>query len=129
MKSTLLPWLSLVAAALCQMGWTLSLKFLRWSELATLRWSTFYKPGEGLTVLGPLLGYIVFGIINTVLLTVAIRTIPLTTAFAVWTALSLVFIKSIDVLWLKAGWSWAELFFLLLIGVGIVGLKVVSPAP
>ncbi len=114
----LLPWLSLVGAALCQTAWTLSLKLLRWSDLTTPQWPS---------AVGPLLGYIGFGIINTILLAVAIRTISLTTTFAVWTALTLAFIKCVDVIWLQAGWSWTELAFLLLIAIGIVGLKVAAP--
>jgi quaternary ammonium compound-resistance protein SugE len=117
--TTLLPWFSLVGAALCQTAWTLSLKLLRWSDLTTSQWPS---------AVGPLLGYVGFGVVNTILLAVAMRTLALTTAFAVWTALTLVFIKLVDVIWLQSGWSWAELFFLLLIGIGIIGLKVVAPA-
>ena len=127
MTQTTLSWLYLTGAAICEMAWTYSLKYLRWDDLKALRWATFYRPDGGLPALLPWVAYVFFGIVNTVLLTIAMRTIPTTTAFAVWMALSLVFLKAADVFWLKISWSWTELFFILLITVGIVGLKLVGP--
>ncbi len=123
MKQDTFSWLCLVGAAVCEMGWTYSLKFLQWTELKTLRWSTFYRPDGGLPILIPWVGYVVLGIVNTILLAWAMRDIPTSTAFAVWMALSLVFMKGVDVFWLKGNWSWTELFFIGLIAVGVVGLK------
>ncbi|SOD96632.1 DMT family transporter [Spirosoma fluviale] len=127
MKENTLSWVYLIGAAACQMAWMYALKYMRLDELKALRWDTFYKPDVGLPALLPWIAYVVFGIVNTVLLAIAMRTIPTTTAFAVWMALSLVFLKTTDVLWLKTGWSWGELFFVLLIAVGVIGLKVVGP--
>lgn len=76
-----------------------------------------------MAVLWPWITYIVFGVVNSVLLTIAMRTIPTAMAFAVWMATSLIILKVTDVLWLKAGWSFTELFFGFVIIVGIVGLK------
>lgn len=128
MTQTTLSWLYLIGASICMMAWTYSLKYLSWDGLKMLRWTTFYQPDEGLPVLIPWVAYVFFGIVNTVLLAIAMRVIPTTTAFAVWTALSLVFLKAADVLWLKISWSWSELFFILLITIGIVGLKLVGPS-
>ncbi|AUD02280.1 DMT family transporter [Spirosoma pollinicola] len=124
---TTLSWLYLVGAAACEMAWMYALKYMRWDDLKTLRWNTFYTLDTGLPILLPWVAYVVFGIINTVLLAIAMRTIPTTTAFAVWMALTLVFLKAADVFWLKTSWSWTELFFILLITVGIIGLKIAGP--
>ncbi|WP_461094010.1 DMT family transporter [Spirosoma gilvum] len=105
-----LSWLCLIGAAICQMSWTYSLKFIQITALKTLCWSSFYQLSEGWLILGPWLSYIVFGAVNSVLLSVAMRTIPTATAFAVWMALSLVFIKIGDIVLLKTSWSFAELF-------------------
>jgi quaternary ammonium compound-resistance protein SugE len=107
------------------MAWTYSLKFVQLNGLKTLRWSNVGS--EGWAVLGPWLGYIVFGALNSILLSIAMRTISTTTTFAVWMALSLVCIKAGDILWFRASWSLAELLFIGLIAIGIVGLKMVSP--
>lgn len=104
-----------------------SLKYMRLDDLKTLRWDTFYRSDGSLPALLPWLGYVFFGIVNTVLLTIAMRTISTTTVFAVWMALTLVFLKSADVFFLKMSWSWSELFFIMLITIGIVGLKLVGP--
>lgn len=128
MIQTTLSWLYLIGAAFCMMAWTYSLKYMSWDDLKMLRWATFYRPDGGLPALLPWVAYVFFGIVNTVLLAIAMRTIPTTTSFAVWTALTLIFLKAADVFWLKISWSWTELFFIVLITIGIVGLKLVGPA-
>lgn len=120
---TILSWLYLIGAAISQMGWAYSIKYIQWEALKSLRWSTFYRPDVGLPTLLPWVGYVVFGIVNTVLLAAAMRTIPTTTAFSVWMALTLIFLKTADIVWLKLNWSWSELFFIVLITIGIIGLK------
>ena len=102
------------------------MKYLSFSALKTLRWNTFYLPGSGLPILLPFVGYIVFGIANIYFFSQAIKQIPTATAFAVWTAIALALIKLVDILVFKTNWSFTELFFLALIGVGIVGLRVYS---
>ncbi len=125
---TILSWLYLIGAAIAQTGWAYSIKYIRWESLKALRWNTFYQPDVGLPALLPWGGYVIFGIVNTVLLAAAMRTIPTTTAFAVWMGLSLIFLKAADVMWLKLSWSWSELFFIMLITISIVGLKLSGPA-
>ncbi|MBD2700004.1 hypothetical protein IC229_05115 [Spirosoma sp. BT702] len=121
-----LSWLYLFSAAFCEMAWTYSLKYMRWDSLKTLRWDTFYRVDSGLPILFPWVAYVVFGIVNTILLAIAMRSIPTSTAFAVWMALTLVFLKTADVFWLRLNWTWTELFFIMLIAVGIIGLKAVG---
>ncbi|WP_332367985.1 hypothetical protein [Spirosoma telluris] len=40
--------------------------------------------------------------------------------------MALVLIKGVDILVFKTNWSFTELFFMTLIGIGIVGLRVYS---
>ena len=129
MNQSLLAWLCLLGAAFCEMAWTYSLKYLDLSALKTLRWSTFYRLDGGMIVLLPWIAYVAFGVVNSVLLAVAMRTIPTAMAFAVWMAGSLIFLKLTDVFWLKAGWSVTEVFFGFVIIVGIVGLKWAGSTP
>lgn len=89
MKTPLLSWLCLLGAAFCEMAWTYSLKYINVPALKTLRWATFYRFDGGMAVLLPWIAYIVFGIVNSVLLALAMRTIPTAMAFAVWMASSL----------------------------------------
>ncbi len=123
MAQNTLSWLCLLGASLCQSAWTYTLKWMQIPTVTGLRWATFYQLDGGLLVIGHWIGYVLFGILNSVLLSVAMRTIATPTAFAVWMAMSLVVIKLIDVVWLKQGSSLAELFFIFVIIVGIIGLK------
>ncbi len=123
MNQNALSWLYLLGAAVGQMAWTYSLKFISVADLKTLSWTTLHRLDGGLLILAPLIGYNVFGVINSILLAMAMRTIPTTTVISLWMAGSLVVIKFVDVFWFKEAWSFTELFFILLITVGILGLK------
>ena len=125
-QTDLQAWLFLFLAALFETAWTYSLRFMAFSALKTLRWNTFYLPGVGLPILLPFVGYIVFGIANVYFFSLAMKSVPASTAFAIWTAMALVLIKLADVVIFKVNWSFTELFFLTLIGVGIIGLRVYS---
>lgn len=106
-------------AAVCQTVWTYSLKYADFTALISLNFSA--------TLLGPVLINIVSGLANVFFLNIAFRYVPLTTAFGIWTAGTLVFIKLADVVFLKAPWSINELFFVGLLAVAIIGLKLSAP--
>lgn len=110
-----MAWLFLALAAFCQTVWTFSLKFADFKAIATLNLS--------LPVVGPVLLNIVSGLVNVFFLNQALRYVPITTAFGIWTALTLIFIKLADVFVYKAPWSAGELFFIGLLAMSIVGLK------
>jgi quaternary ammonium compound-resistance protein SugE len=121
---TNLNWLYLFIAALLETAWTYSIKLLTFKDVLTLRFHNFYKPTEGLPILLPFLGYIFFGIGNIYFFSMAMKYIPTAIAFAVWTSLTLVLIKLTDVFWFHQKVTLIEIFYTLLILIGIVGLKV-----
>ncbi|MBN8824175.1 MULTISPECIES: SMR family transporter [unclassified Spirosoma] len=121
-------WLFLLIAALFQTGWTYSLNYMAFDKLTTLHWNSFYLPGVGLPILLPFLANIISGLINMFFFSLALKQISTPTAFAIWTAMTLALVKVIDVTVLKAPLTATELFFLLLIGIGIVGLRAYSAA-
>jgi quaternary ammonium compound-resistance protein SugE len=114
-----MAWIALLLAAACQTVWTYSLKYADFEALLSLRVSP--------PVLVPVLINIVSGLANVFFLNIAFRHVPLTTAFGIWTAGTLVFIKVADVLFLKAPWSFTELFFVSLLAIAIIGLKSSAP--
>jgi quaternary ammonium compound-resistance protein SugE len=120
-----MAWFYLLLAAICETCWTFSLKYADLKKVKTLDWQNFAAT-EGLLIWLPLVGYVVFGVANIYFFSSAMKTIPTATAFAVWTAISMGLIKLSEVLFFKNSISWSEIFFLLLITVGIVGLKTVS---
>jgi quaternary ammonium compound-resistance protein SugE len=124
-----LAWLFLVLAATCETAWTFCLKFMKFSDLKTLRFINFYKWDGGLQILIPFVGYILFGIANIYLFSLAIKQIPTATAFAVWTASTLIFIKLAELAFYQQKISTPEVFFMFLIMVGILGLKIYATQP
>jgi quaternary ammonium compound-resistance protein SugE len=119
-----LAWIYLVLAATCETAWTFCLKFMKFSDLKTLSFTNFYKWPGGLPFLLPFIGYILFGLANIYFFSTAIKHIPTATAFAVWTATTLIFIKVAELIFFQQRISWAEVFFMLLIMIGIMGLKI-----
>jgi len=118
-----LAWLYLFIAALFESAWTFSLTFMRFGDLKTLRITNFYKVAEGLPILVPFVGYILFGIGNIYFFSIAIKQVSTATAYAVWTAITLVLIKVAEVAIFKQKISWLEVLFMLMIMAGIMGLK------
>jgi len=118
-----LAWFYLFIAALFESAWTFSLKFMRFGDLKTLRFTNFYKTAEGLPILVPFVGYILFGIGNILFFSMAIKQVSTATAYAVWTAITLVLIKLAEVAIFKQKISWLEVLFMMMIMAGIMGLK------
>jgi quaternary ammonium compound-resistance protein SugE len=120
-----LAWIYIIIAALIETAWTYCVKFFKFSDLKLLTWSNFYTL-QGLTILAPITGYLVFGLANAWFFSLAIKQIPTAMAFAAWTGASIIILKLADTLFFHQSISWAEVFFILLIMAGILGLKVVA---
>ena len=120
-----MAWVYLILAAILEAFWMFSLKFLSFEKFKTLTFSGFFQTSETKIWL-PLAGYIFFGIANTFFLSLAMKNVSTAIAFTVWTAISIVFIKMGEVLYFQDRISTTELFFLGLIMVGIIGLKIVA---
>ena len=118
-----LSWLYLLLAAVLEAAWTFSLKWMTFSDLKTLRLHNFYSTEVGLPILLPFLGYIFFGVGNIYFFSLAMKQIPMATAFSAWTALTIIIIKISELYLLKQTISWTEIAFMTLIAVGIIGLK------
>ncbi len=111
---------------MCEVFWTYSVKFMTFKDLKLLRFDNFYTKDKGLPILLPFLGYIVFGIGNIVCFSRAIKFIPTPIAFAVWTASTLVLLKLLDVFYFHKKPTFIEIVFMLMIIIGIVGLRLLE---
>ena len=121
-----MQWIYIFIAALFETAWTFSLRFMKFSNLKLLRWDNFFKLETGLRWLLPFAGYILFGIGNIYFFSLAMKKIPTATAFAVWTAAAMILIKITDSFILRQKITFPEIFFLMLITCGIIGLKIYS---
>ena len=99
-------WLSLLFSGAFEVGWIVSLKMM-----------------DGFSRGLPLLGYALFGLGAAVFLSVAMRTIPMATAYAVWMGVSIVGTVAVDVAVFKQPWSAFRGVCAILIVAGVCGLK------
>ena len=106
-----MPWIILLIAGLFEIGWAIGLKYT-----------------EGFTRLWPSVGTIVAAGISLWLLTQALRTIPVGTAYAIWTGIGAVGVATLGVVLFSESASPARLGCIALIVAGVVGLKLFSPA-
>jgi len=119
-------WFCLFMAALVQVAWTFSLKFLDLKKLQHADWTSLTALKENFFLLLPLLGYIVFGLLNSYFLSVAMKSIAASTAIAVWLGMAVIGIKIADMVFFKDRLQGGHIFFVMLIIAGVVGLKMSS---
>lgn len=104
-----MAWAYLVVAGLFECGWALGLKY-----------------SDGFTRLWPSLFTLAAMVLSFWLLSLAMRSIPIGTAYAIWTGIGAVGVASIGMLFLGEPREWLRILCLLLIVAGMVGLKLLS---
>lgn len=105
-----MPWVVLLIAGLLEMGWAIGLKYT-----------------EGFTRFWPTVATALSMIASLYLLGIALRTLPVGTAYAVWTGVGAVGTATLGVVLLGEPATAARLVCIGLIVAGIAGLKFVSP--
>ncbi|WP_295652307.1 SMR family transporter [uncultured Mucilaginibacter sp.] len=119
-------WFYLFIASLFEALWTYSVKYFNFSNIKAVRFDNFYKMNGGLPILAPLIGYILFGIGNIFFFSLSLKSLTNATAYSVWTAMTIVVLKCIELFYFKQKISIAEFGFIMMIIIGIVGLKFVA---
>jgi quaternary ammonium compound-resistance protein SugE len=105
-----MSWILLVLAGLLEVGWAIGLKYT-----------------EGFTRLWPTLGTVSAMIISLGLLGVAMKQLPVGTAYAVWVGVGAVGTAVLGIVLFAESASPGRLLSLALIVAGIIGLKLASP--
>ena len=105
-----MSWAYLVIAGLTEVAWAIGLK-------QSHGWTRFWPS----VITGALM------IVSFAFLSLALKTLPLGTAYAVWTGIGAVGTVIVGMLLLDEPRDIARIVCLLFIIVGIIGLKVVSP--
>jgi quaternary ammonium compound-resistance protein SugE len=103
-------WLMLFIAGLFEMGWAIGLKY-----------------SHGFTKLVPSVFTVVGMIASFYFLSVSLKSLPLGTAYAIWTGIGTVGTVTLGIVLFKEPIDMIRLICIGFIVVGIVGLKVVSP--
>ncbi len=104
-----MAWLYLVLAGVFEVGFAVAL-----------------KQSQGLSKLWPSLTFVILGACSFLLLTRAMASIPLGTAYAIWTGIGAVGTVLVGMVWFGDPVSGLRLFFLALLLCSLVGLKLVS---
>jgi quaternary ammonium compound-resistance protein SugE len=101
-----MAWVILVIAGLLEIGWAVGLKFT-----------------EGFTRLWPTIGTVGAMVASMLLLGIAVRTLPLGTAYAVWTGIGTAGTAILAVFLFNEPVTISRVVFLSMIVLGILGLK------
>ncbi|WP_076592685.1 quaternary ammonium compound efflux SMR transporter SugE [Herminiimonas arsenitoxidans] len=105
-----MSWLILVIAGVLEVGWAIGLKYT-----------------EGFTKLWPTVGTVLAMVVSVALLGIAMKTLPVGTAYAVWTGIGTVGTVILGMVLLGDAVTAVRIFCILLIVCGIAGLKIFSP--
>ena len=103
-------WLYLVLAGLFEIGFTTSMRYMDWSM----------RPW-------PIIAFLVFSTLSFAMLIAAMRTIPLGTAYAVWTGIGASGTAVLGMLYYDEPAETIRLILLMLLIGSIIGLKLISP--
>jgi quaternary ammonium compound-resistance protein SugE len=91
---------------------------------AEVTWAVAMKYSAGFTKLWPSVVTVVFYILSAVFLSMALKKLPLGTAYAMWTGFGIVGTSILGVMLFKEALSIPQIICIIMIAGGIVGLKV-----
>ncbi len=106
-----MAWLLLAIAGLFEIGWAIGLKYT-----------------DGFTRLWPSVWTGLAMVVSVVLLALAVRTLPIGTAYAVWTGIGAAGTVILGIVLFGEPATLLRLLFVAMIVAGIAGLKLVTPA-
>jgi len=104
-----MAWIYLIIAGLFEIGWAIGLKYT-----------------EGFTKLWPSVITIATMILSFYFLSTAVKTIPIGTAYAIWTGIGAVGTAILGIFLFGESKEFIRIFFIFLIVIGIIGLKIFS---
>jgi quaternary ammonium compound-resistance protein SugE len=85
------------------------------------------KLSDGMTRLWWAAASLLLGLVSVLLLNLASKSIPIGTAYALWTGMGAVGAVAIGMIWFGDPTEWRRLFFLALLIGSLIGLRLVSP--
>jgi quaternary ammonium compound-resistance protein SugE len=102
--------------------------YLVCAGLLEIVWAVGLKHTDGFTRLWPSVGTVIAMIGSFALLGLALRSLPLGTAYAIWTGIGAIGTVAFGIFMLGEDASFARIVCVVLIATGIVGLKLVTPS-
>ncbi|MBN1299887.1 MAG: multidrug efflux SMR transporter [Melioribacteraceae bacterium] len=102
-------WIALLVAGIMEIGWVISLKHT-----------------EGFTKFIPILFYGFFGFTSAFFFSQSLKSIPMGIAYAIWMGIAVIGITVFESVVYQKPYDLIKLFFLSLIAIGIIGLKLIG---
>jgi quaternary ammonium compound-resistance protein SugE len=100
-------WIFLLIASILEIGWIISLKYT-----------------EGFTKIIPIIFYAAFGGGSAYFLSLSLKSIPMATAYSIWMGIAIIGATIFGIVFLKEPVKILRLFFMLMILIGIIGMKI-----
>lgn len=94
--------------------------------LTEIVWAIGLKEAHGFTELFPSIITIIFLVVSFFLFAIAMKTIPIGTAYAIFTGIGAAGTAIVGIIWFGEDVSIGKLFFLFVLLFGIIGLKLVD---
>ncbi len=104
-----IAWVYLILAGICEIGWAFGLKY-----------------SEGFTKIGVSILTVIVMILSFVLLSQAMKHLPLGTAYGIWTGIGAAGTAILGIVFLNEPRDLVRILCILMIVAGVVGLKVFS---
>jgi quaternary ammonium compound-resistance protein SugE len=89
-------------------------------------WALLLKQSEGFTRPLPTIGFIISLLLSMFLLAQSLKTLPVGSAYAVWTGIGAATTAIVGMLWLGESRDVLKLISLVLLVAGIIGLRITS---
>lgn len=102
-------WIYLFIASILEIGWVISLKYT-----------------EGFTKLIPIIFYAFFGFFSAYFFSNSLKTIPLGIAYSIWMGIAVIGTTAAEIVVFNKPYHAGKLVFVLLIIIGIIGLKLTT---
>jgi quaternary ammonium compound-resistance protein SugE len=104
-------WFYLIMAGILEIGWVISLKMT-----------------EGFTKIIPIIFYGIFGFFAAYCFSNALKTIPMGIAYSIWMGIGVIGTLIAESFLYHSNYTYTKMFFMLLILIGAIGLKLTSSA-
>ena len=105
-----MAWIYLILAGLLEVAWAIGLKYSQ-------GWTRFWPSVFTATAI----------VTSLLLLSQAMKSLPIGTAYAIWTGIGTIGVVVFGMVWLEEPRDTLRLFCIALIAAGIIGLKFTSP--
>ena len=102
--------------------------YLLIAGLLEIVWAYFMKQSDGFTRLWPSVATIGFMVVSFALLSLAMKSLPMGTAYVVWTGIGAVGVAILGMVLFDEPRTLLRILSILLIVAGIAGLKLLTPA-